>query len=102
MLKELLRKNRSYRGFNQNRAITREELEELVDCARLCPSSVNAQPLCYYLVWKPEELALVQPLTHWAKALSQLTLPHPGKNPTGFIVICQNQQIEQYFQKHRR
>lgn len=102
MLKELLRKNRSYRGFNQGRPMTREELEELVDCARLCPSSVNAQPLCYYLVWKPEELALVQPLTHWAKALSQLTLPHPGKNPTGFIVICQNQQIDPSLARYQR
>ena len=35
--------------------ITKEELLELVDCARLCPSSVNAQPLKYYLAWEKEE-----------------------------------------------
>jgi len=47
MLIDLVKKNRSYRGYNENRKITKEELLELVDCARLCPSSVNAQPLKY-------------------------------------------------------
>ena len=32
---ELVRKNRSYRGYNENRPVTREELTRLVECARL-------------------------------------------------------------------
>ena len=47
---ELVKKNRSYRGFDENVKITREEMLKIVDCARLCPSSVNIQPLKYYTI----------------------------------------------------
>ena len=67
---ELVRKNRSYRGYNENRPVAREELRKLVECARLCPSSVNAQPLKYRLVWQKEEVARLQEKTNWAKASS--------------------------------
>ena len=51
MLKDLVLKNRSYRGFDESVWISRETLEGFVDCARLCPSSVNKQPLKYFLTW---------------------------------------------------
>lgn len=41
MIKDFVRQSRSYRGYDESRTITREELAELVDCARLAPSSVN-------------------------------------------------------------
>ena len=92
MFKDLVKKSRSYRGYDESRKITREELLELVDCARYAPSSVNQQPLKYYLAWEQEQLDRIQPLTGWAKALPDLDLPHPGKRPTAFIVICQETQ----------
>ena len=52
MLKDLVLKNRSYRGFDESVSISRETLMEFVDCARLCPSSVNKQPLKYFLVYE--------------------------------------------------
>ena len=60
MLKDLVLKNRSYRGFDESVRISRETLEGFVDCARLCPSSVNKQPLKYFLAWEPEEVEKVQ------------------------------------------
>lgn len=92
-VRELVEKNRSYRGYNENRRLTREELTALADCARLCPSSVNAQPFRYYLVWEKDQVDAVQALTRWARALPELELPHPGMRPTGFIVICQDRNI---------
>lgn len=89
VLKDLLKQNRSYRGYDENRKITRDELEELVDCTRYAPSSVNMQPFKYYLACDAETVAKIQPLTKWARALPELTLPHPGHCPTAFIVICQ-------------
>ena len=83
MLKDLVLKNRSYRGFDESVRISRETLEGFVDCARLCPSSVNKQPLKYFLAWEPEEVEKVQGLTKWARALPDMVLPHPGKRPTG-------------------
>ena len=88
MLRNLVLKNRSYRGFDESVRISRETLEGFVDCARLCPSSVNKQPLKYFLAWEPEEVEKVQGLTKWARALPDMVLPHPGKRPTGFVVIC--------------
>lgn len=90
MFKDLVKKNRSYRGYDESRKITREELVEMVDCARLTPSSVNQQPFKYYLAWEQEEAAKIQSMTKWARALPDMVLPHPGKCPTGFIVICQD------------
>ena len=93
MLKELVTKNRSWRGYNENRRVTREELMDLVDHARLCPSSVNGQPFRYYLAWEKEEVDRIQKLTRWARALPQMTLPHPGMCPTAFIIITQDTNI---------
>ena len=76
MLKDLVKANRSYRGYDESRRIEKEELMDMVDCARLAASSVNMQPLRYYLAWEKEEVDKIQPLTGWAKGLPELTLPH--------------------------
>ena len=41
MLKDLVKANRSYRGYDESRCVTKEELLEMADCARLAASSVN-------------------------------------------------------------
>ena len=101
MLKDLVLKNRSYRGFDESVRISRETLEGFVDCARLCPSSVNKQPLKYFLAWEPEEVEKVQGLTKWARALPDMVLPHPGKRPTGFVVICQDKRIDENLNRYQ-
>ena len=100
--KELVKKNRSYRGFDHSRKVTAEELTEMVDCARLAASSVNMQPLKYALVCEEEETAAVQAATRWARGLPEMTLPHPGKEPAAFIVICQDLKINDNRQRFVR
>ena len=102
MLRDLVLKNRSYRGFDESVRISRETLEVFVDCARLCPSSVNKQPLKYFLAWEPEEVEKVQGLTKWARALPDMVLPHPGKRPTGFVVICQDKRIDENLNRYQK
>lgn len=92
MLKDLLLKNRSYRGYDETRAVTRKELIDLVEHARLTPSSVNKQALKYYLACEREETDRIQPLTAWAKALKK-EVPYKGHCPRAFIVICQDTAI---------
>ena len=75
MLKDLVVKSRSYRGYDESRRITEQELLELVDCARFAPSSVNGQPFCYLLLHEKEDTDRLQPLTGWAKALPGMKLP---------------------------
>jgi len=93
MLKDLVIRNRSYRGYDESRCVTRDELLELVDLTRYVASGVNLQPLKYYIAWEKEVVDAIQPLTHWAKALKDITLPHPGKCPTAFIVICHDTSV---------
>lgn len=93
--KELVLKNRSYRGYDHSRKVSREELLEMVDCARLAASSVNKQPLKYVLVYEPAQVEAFQPLTKWGRALPDMVLPHPGKEPTAFIVICLDKTISE-------
>ena len=93
MLKDLVVKNRSYRGFDESYKFTREQLLEYVDTARLTASSVNLQPLKYFVACDKETVDLIQSMTGWAKALPNLTIPHDGKHPTAFIVICQDTEI---------
>lgn len=93
MLKDLVKNNRSYRGFDESRRVTREELEEFVDLTRYTASSVNMQPLKYYIAYEKEEVSRILALTKWAAALPGLSLPRPGMGPTGFVVICQDLNI---------
>ncbi len=102
MFKDLVVKSRSYRGYDESRRISREELMELVDCARFAPSSVNGQPFQYLLVYEKEDVDRLQPLTGWARALPDMKLPHPGKCPAAFIVICQNTEWDPNLNRYLR
>ena len=93
MFKDLVLKNRSYRGYDESVTFTREDLLEYVDLARLCPSGANLQGLKYYLVYEKEAVEALLPYTHFAAALPQLHLPRTGSHPTAFIVICQDLSI---------
>ena len=93
MLKDLIIKNRSYRGYDETYTFTREQLVNYVDGARFCASSVNMQPLKYFIAWKKEDVDRIQCRIKWARQLPQMKLPHPGMCPTGFIVICQDKNI---------
>ncbi len=93
MIKDLIKKNRSVRGYDNSRDVTIEELREMVDCARLSASSVNMQPLKYILVNTVDGKARVLKQVSFAAKLSTLKLPHRGSEPMAYIVICQDEQI---------
>ena len=93
MLKDLLKQNRSYRGYDESVRLTREQLLDMVDCARYAPFSQNFQSFKYVLVHTKEDCDKLQPCTGWARGLPQMTLPHPGHCPTGFIVMCYDNTI---------
>ena len=88
MFLDLVKQACSHRGFRQDRKVTRQELEHLVECARFTPAARNDQVLKYYLAEKPETVAAIQPLTKWAGALAELHLPRKGAEPVAYIVIC--------------
>lgn len=93
MLKDLLRQSRSYRGYDESVRLTREQLLDMVDCTRYAPFSQNYQAFKYVPVYTREGCAALQPCTSWARDLPELTLPHPGHCPTGFLVMCYDTRI---------
>ena len=88
MIKDLVLKNRSYRGFDRSTRLSREDLMDLVDLSRLSPSSMNRQALKFHIASDEDEVEKIQALTGWARRLPELNLPYPGTEPTSFIVIC--------------
>ena len=93
MFRELVEKNRSYRGYDESVRVSKDDLLEFVDLTRYVASSVNMQPLKYYICYEKEKVDALQKLTKWARALPELDLPYPGMRPTAFIVICQDTSI---------
>ncbi len=91
--KDLVKSCRSFRGYDESRKVTREELEDMVDCARCTASSVNLQPLKYRLVYDEATVRQLQHLVKWASMLPDAKLPHPGHGPAAFIVICQDTDV---------
>lgn len=87
MLKDLLRKSRSYRRFEQDAHIPEEALRDWVDNTRLCPSTSNSQALKFRIVSAPEECAKVYPALRWAGALKDWDGPEEGERPSAYIVI---------------
>ena len=59
MLIDLIKANRSYRGYDHSRTVTKDELLKMVEAARLCPSSVNVQPLKYFLAHTPDVVDVI-------------------------------------------
>ena len=85
-LESLLKRNRSYRGYDPSRVVSREELIQLLEVTRWIGSGMNAQPLRYRLVCGADA-ALVHPLVTLGSALPE-HVPHPGKEPSAYIVVC--------------
>ena len=86
-LDSLLKRNRSYRGYDRSREVSREDLLSLLQVSSWVGSGMNAQPLRYKLV-TGADTALVHPLVHLGAALPDEALPHQGEEPSAYIVIA--------------
>lgn len=86
-LDSLLKKNRSYRGFDQRHEVSEDELKQIVAASTLVASGMNKQRLRYRLVTKPDA-GKVLPHISLGAALPEEHLPHPGSEPQAFIVVC--------------
>jgi len=87
MLKDLILKNRSYRRFYEDHRISKEELLELVDLARLSPTGANLQPLRFMLSNEVKTNELIFPNTLWAGYLQDWDGPVKGERPSAYIII---------------
>lgn len=86
-LETLLKRNRSYRGYDHSHVVTKEELVRMVETVCWVGSGMNAQPLRFHLV-TGEAATAVHPLVKLGAALPEEHLPHAGEEPSAYIVIC--------------
>ena len=93
MISELIRKCRSYRRFYQEIGISRKDLLEMLDNARLSASARNAQPLKYYLSLDSEVNDRVFPCLSWAAYLKDWPGPIEGERPSAYIVMLNDTEI---------
>lgn len=92
-LMELLKTRRTYRRFEQ-RAISGEIVDEILEAARLASSAANKQPLSYIVVQEPEKVAEVFGYTRWAGALPpEQGQPKENERPVLFIGVVENLDI---------
>ena len=86
-LETLLKRNRSYRGYDAARAVTEADLLKMLEVVPWVGSGMNAQPLRFKLV-TGADAALVHPLVKLGAALPEEHLPHAGEEPSAYIVVC--------------
>ncbi len=93
MIKDLLKRNRSYRRFDENVRISEEQLAEWIELARFCASGRNAQPLKYIPVTEKEDCDSLFPSLAWAGYLKDWPGPKEGERPSAYIILVNDTEI---------
>jgi nitroreductase len=97
VLADLIRRNRSYRRFDQDATISSQTLRALIDHARLSACAQNLQPLKYFISCDPDTNALIFPYLGWAGYLEDWPGPAEGERPSGYIIILGDREISKSF-----
>ena len=94
---EAIRSRRSVRKF-EDRRISREDLVDLVNYARLAPSGMNKQPLEFIVVDDSELERELFDYTNWAGAIDWD--PEPDERPRAYILILINSEVKPATESH--
>ena len=93
MIKDLIKKARTFRRFKEKKEISKDTLTEIVDCARLSASPRNQQALKFMLVNDTEKRKEIFKHTAWAGALKDWKGPTEGERPAAYILIFDDLSI---------
>ena len=97
----LIKKNRSFRRFDQSVRISYDKLVTYIDMARHSASGTNRQPLKFLVFNKENDCARVFPYTRWAGYLKDWDGPEEVERPAAYIVILGDTDIaSNYFVDH--
>lgn len=87
--KELCEKTRSHRSFYPCE-VGRRELLEMIEAARLAPSTKNSQEVRYLLVESGKIAEEIFPFTRWAGMIEWN--PEIEEAPSAYILLCSKSQ----------
>jgi len=91
--KDMVKQNRSYRRFYEERPIPQDDLIELIDMARLTPSAQNLQPLRYIPASEQGKCGIIFPSLYWAGYLTEWQGPDVGERPSAYIIILSDTSV---------
>lgn len=94
-LQKLLKKNRSYRGYDPQFEVRKDQLQRIVAVNPLLASARNSQALRFRLVTR-DEAHKVLPHIRLGGALPHLHLPYPGTQPEAFVVVMSAIEPDHY------
>jgi len=94
-LDRLLRKNRSYRGYDATFIVRADQLRSIIDVNARIPSARNQQALRFRPVLSDEAPEVLKHI-RLGGALPELRLPLPGTEPNAFIIVCSTVEENRY------
>jgi nitroreductase len=96
MLKQLVKKNRSYRRFDGTVRITKTQINKMLELARLCPSAANLQQLRFFYSITGKTNDIIYSHLSWAAYLKDWHGPKHGETPTGYILILGPSKVSKH------
>ncbi|MDW7669803.1 MAG: nitroreductase family protein [Bacillota bacterium] len=91
--KEVYKRNRSYRIFDEKVKIDDDTLVDLIDLARYSSSRGNRQPLKYIICNNDYINENIFKNLHWAKKIKNWPGPENGEKPTAYIIVLGDTEI---------
>ena len=97
MIRDLILKNRSYRRFYGDVSITKKQLLEWVDLARISPSAANRQPLKFKLSNSEPTNTRIFNCLAWAGYIKEWKGPEEEERPSAYIVVLADTEISKSY-----
>lgn len=98
MISELIKRNRSYRRFQEEERITGEMLFRWIELARFSASGRNMQPLKFAVSANKELNERIFPNLAWAGYLTDWGGPAEGERPAAYIAVLHDKSLsEKYY-----
>ena len=97
MIRDLILMNRSYRTFYGAVNITKKQLLEWVDLARISPSAANRQPLKFILSNSEPTNTQIFNCLAWAGYIKEWKGPEEEERPAAYIVILADTEISKSY-----
>ncbi|NQY92891.1 MAG: nitroreductase family protein [Campylobacteraceae bacterium] len=91
--KELINKTRCTRRFKENETISKQDLIDIVDLARVTSSAKNMQPLKYIVINDEKTVKEMASRVKWAAHLTSWTQSE-SEQPSAFIVLVNDTSID--------
>ena len=89
-LKEIIGRTRTVRRFAAGKQLQQEDINQLIDAARLGGSARNGQPWQYMVVIEPDLCDKIFPQLGWAGYLTDWHGPALTERPVGYIICLLN------------